>query len=169
MEEIKHRRKDELRRKYRIKTKGFKMITEELKQRITAKAGKLKHYKPRQTQYRQNKLLCCNQKALYEQLGGKRRETTDPPQADNARKFWSEIWVKPVQYQDDAEWLVKVEKELEVIKIQNNIVITGEGVIKQVGKMPNWKSPGLVYIQGFWLKRFDNLHLTIADILNNEL
>ena len=35
--------------------------------------------------------------------------------------------------------------------------------------MPNWKSPGLDYIHGFWLKRFSSLHRTIADILNNEL
>ena len=39
---IKHKRKDELRRKYSIKTKGFETVIEELKQRITAKAGKWK-------------------------------------------------------------------------------------------------------------------------------
>ena len=75
---------------------------------------------------------------------------------------------KLVQYKEDAEWLVKVEKELEVVKIQNNVVITKEDVIKQVRKIPNWKSLGLDYIQGFWLKRFSSLHQTIADILNNE-
>ena len=58
------------------------------------------------TQYRQNKLF----RWLYEELGGKRRETSDPPQADNARRFWSEMWDKSVQYKEDAEWLVKVEK-----------------------------------------------------------
>ena len=31
------------------------------------------------------------------------------------------------------------------------------------------KSPGFDYIQGFWLKRFNSLHQTIAYILNNEL
>ena len=35
--------------------------------------------------------------------------------------------------------------------------------------MPNWKSPGLDYVLGFWLKRFSSLHQTILDILNNEL
>ena len=44
---------------------------------------------------------------------------------------------EPVQYKEDAEWLVKDEKELEVVKIQNNVVITKEDVIKQVYKMPN--------------------------------
>ena len=49
-------------------------------------------------------------------------------------------------YKEDDEWLLKVEKELEVIKIQNNVVITKEDVIKQVQKMPKGKSPGLDYI-----------------------
>ena len=44
---------------------------------------------------------------------------------------------EPVQYKEDVEWLVKVEKELEVVKIQNNVVTTKEDVIKQVYKMPN--------------------------------
>ena len=140
-----------------------------MKQRIAAKAGKLKRYKARVTQYRQNKLFFCNQKALYEDLDGKGRETSDPPLADDAKKFWSEIRDKPAQYREDAEWLVKVEKELEVVKIPNNVVITKEDVIKPVLKMPNWKSPGLDYIQEFWLKIFSSLHQTIADIPNNVL
>ena len=71
---IKHRRKGKLWRKYSIKAKGFKTVTEELKERITPKVGKLKHYKSRVTQYRQNKLFHCNQKTLYEKLGGKHRK-----------------------------------------------------------------------------------------------
>ena len=46
-------------------------------------------------------------------------ETSDPPLADDARAFWSETWNKTVQLKKDAEWLLKVEKELEVVKIQN--------------------------------------------------
>ena len=88
----------------------------------------------------QTKQFRCNQRTLYEELGGKRRETSDLPQADDAKKFWSEIWDKPDQYKEDAEWLVKVEKELEVTKIQNDLVITKEDVIKQVRKMPTWQT-----------------------------
>ena len=86
-ENIKHRRKDELRRKYSSKAKGFKTLTEELKQRITAKAGKFKRYKARVTQYRQNKLFCCNKKALNEEVDDIHRETSDTPQAKKFRKF----------------------------------------------------------------------------------
>ena len=91
------------------------------------------------TQYRQNKPFRCNQKALSEELKRKRRETSGLPQTDDTRKFWIELWDKPVQYKEDAEWLSKVQKELEVVNIQNNVVLTKEDVIKQVRKMSNWK------------------------------
>ena len=83
------------------------------------------------TQYRQNKLFRCNQKTSYDEFDDKHRKTTDPPQTDDARKLWNEIWDTPVQYKEDAEWLVKVEKELEVVKIQNNVVITKDDIIGQ--------------------------------------
>ena len=35
--------------------------------------------------------------------------------------------------------------------------------------MSNWRSPGLDYIQGIWLRRFSSFHQTIAEILNNKL
>ena len=100
------------------------MVTKELKQRIVAKTGKLKCYKARVTQYRQKKLFRWNQKSLYEELGVNCREASDPTQAENVRKLWNEIWDKPAQYKEDTEWLVKVEKELQVVKIQNNVLIT---------------------------------------------
>ena len=82
------------------------MVTEQLKQRITAKTGKLKRYKARVTQYRQKKMFRSNQEALYEELGVNCREGSDPTSADNARKVWSEIWDKRGQYKEDTEgWL----------------------------------------------------------------
>ena len=63
----------------------------------------------------------------------------------------------------------KGKKNLEVVKIHSNVVITKMDVIKQVRKMRSCKSPGLGYIQGFWLKRFSSLHQTIPDIQSNEL
>ena len=49
------------------------MVIEELKQRITAKAAKMKRYKGRINQFRQNKLFRNNQKRLFEELGGNKR------------------------------------------------------------------------------------------------
>ena len=38
-----------------------------------------------------------------------------------------------------------------------------------VNKTPNWKSPGPDLVQGFWLKRFTNLHERITLQLNECL
>ena len=53
----KERKKEELRRKYRIKAKGFKVAIEELNQRISTKSEKLRRYHAFGNQHRQNKLF----------------------------------------------------------------------------------------------------------------
>ena len=35
---------------------------------------------------------------------------------------------------------------------------TKESLKKILGRLPNWKSPGLDLVQGFWLKNFSSLH-----------
>ena len=52
---IKKRKKQELRKKYIITKKSFKVVTEELKQIIFAKQQKLRCYGAQGKQYRQNK------------------------------------------------------------------------------------------------------------------
>ena len=56
--------KCELKKKYKIKAKGFNTVIEELKQRMSAKTLKLKRYKSRGKQYRQKELLRKTEK-LY--------------------------------------------------------------------------------------------------------
>ena len=62
---IRKRKKEELRKKYRIKVKGSKVVVEELKQTISAKSENLRDYSARGNQYKQNKLFRWNQKTLY--------------------------------------------------------------------------------------------------------
>ena len=60
-----------------MKAKGFKVVIEELKQRISAK-------------YRQNKLSQCNQKkAFYQELGGKVTPAQVSSDAEEVKEFWS--------------------------------------------------------------------------------
>ena len=47
----------QLEKKYSIKRKGITKVMEELKQRILAKAAKIKRYEQRRTQYKQNILF----------------------------------------------------------------------------------------------------------------
>ncbi|XP_067023908.1 uncharacterized protein [Acropora muricata] len=53
---------EQLEKKYNIKGKGITTVLEELKQRILAKAAKIKRYDQRRTQYKQNILFKQDQK-----------------------------------------------------------------------------------------------------------
>ena len=112
-----------------MKAKDFKVVIEKLKQRISAKSEKLRCYCALDSQYRQNKLSRCNQKALYQELGAK--ET--PAQV---------LWDNPVPYKEDAEWLKEVELELENVNIQDKVELTEEYVTMQQRNMSNWEATG---------------------------
>ena len=56
--------------KYRVKRKGLPMVTEELKQRILAKAAKISRYEQRIQQYRINRLFRVDQKKVYNEFNG---------------------------------------------------------------------------------------------------
>ena len=107
-----------------------------MKQRISGKSEKLRRYSARGKQYSQNKLLRCNQKALYQELRGKERSTQVPPNAEEAKKFWGKLRDNLLPYKKDAEWLKEVELELENVNIQENVEITKEDVTMQLRKMP---------------------------------
>ena len=141
--------KCELKKKYKIKTKGFNNVIEELKQCISAKTLKLKRYKSRVKQYRQNRTFKNNQKALYEELDGKMRQEQVMSDAEESIKIWSELWDNPVDHDKNAEWIMTVEKELECVTQQGNINITKEDVFIHLRKMQNWKSPGPDGLHGF--------------------
>ena len=57
-----------LERKYSIRVKRFNVVIEELKQRITAIAAKVRRYQGRVDSYRQNRLFENNQRQFYREL-----------------------------------------------------------------------------------------------------
>ena len=58
----------ELNEKYRIQEKGLNHISEDVKQRVKAKAHDIQRYTNRNKGYQQNKLFQTNQKSLLNQL-----------------------------------------------------------------------------------------------------
>ena len=152
-----------------MKAKCFKVVVEELKQRISAKSEKLRCYCARDNQYRNNKLSRCNQKALYQEFGGKVTPAQVPSNAEEAKEFWSILWDNPVPYKDDAEWLKEVELELENVNVQDKVETTKEDVTMQLRNMPNWKATGQEGILEFWLKRFNSQHQRLTEELNENI
>ena len=64
---------ERLQRKYSIRVKRLNVFIEELKQRITAIAAKVRRYQGRVDSYRQNRLFENNQRQLYRELDQEKR------------------------------------------------------------------------------------------------
>ena len=59
---------ERLERRYRIRVKRLNVVTEELQQRITAIAAKVRRCRGWEDSYRQNRLFRNNQRQLYREL-----------------------------------------------------------------------------------------------------
>ena len=70
-----------------MKAKGFKVVNDGLKHRISAKSEKLRCYRTRRNQYRQKKLFRFNQKALYQELRGKEKPAEVPSDTEEGKEF----------------------------------------------------------------------------------
>ena len=87
--------KQQLRKKYNISRKGYQVVLEEVKQRLTAQAAKLKRYEDRGKFYNQNIMFESNQRSRFEDLEGEERDNIIPD-ADENRNFWDSIWGKSI-------------------------------------------------------------------------
>ena len=149
---------ERLERKYSIRVKRLNIVVEELKQRITAIAAKVRRYQGRVDSYRQNRLFENNQRQFYRELDQEEeRCDDDQPVAKESKQFWGNIWSQSADHKKDAKWLQDLRSEVNVKKQEKIDIITGS-LKKILGRMPNWKSPGPDLAQGFWLKSFSSLH-----------
>ena len=151
--------------KYGIKRKGLTTVIEELKQRLLAKAAKIKRYGDRITQYRQNRMFAVEQKKVYKELNGGANGKSVIPDAEESKKFWSEIWSIEKEHNRQAEWLQDLKREQSNVNMED-MEITEEMVKKQSRKIPNWKAPGRDGVQGYWIKKLSSMHARIANQLN---
>ena len=138
------------------------VVIEELKQRITAIAVKIRRYQGRLDSYRQNRLFGNNQRQFYRELDQeKERGDDDQPVAAESKQFWGNIWSQSVDHKKDAKWLRDLRNEVN-LKKQEKINITTGSLKKILGRMPNWKSPGPDLVQGFRLKNFSSFPGKVA-------
>ena len=86
---------------------------EELKQKITAKASKVKQYNSRIKQLQDNRNFQTNQGRFFKNLEGK-KERTKPPNAEDATAFWKAIWSTKVEHKRVAGWIDKQKRRCHV-------------------------------------------------------
>ena len=123
-------------------------MTEELKQRILAKAAKLSWYEQRIQQYR-DRLFKVDEKKVYNEFNGQTGSSNrDIPNAEESKTFWSVIWSVEKEHNKEAKWMSNLNEEMVKLE-QPNVVINEDNVKKQCSKMPNWKAPGHVGFQVF--------------------
>ena len=59
-------------------------------------------------------------------IDGYDRENEVWPDADESKKFLSELWDKNVSHNENAEWLPDMKREYQSVRMQPNINITEE-------------------------------------------
>ena len=110
-------------RKYDIKQKGEKVVIGELKQRLQAKATKLKRYEERINRYQVNRLFQQDPKRVYQQMNGisssfneARPDAGESQQLRGGETHGADTWGKEVLQSENAEWLKELKKEREEVR-----------------------------------------------------
>ena len=108
---------ERLERKYSIRVKRLNVVVEELQQRITAIAAKVRWYQERVDSCRQNRLFKNNQRQFYRELDQEEeRCDDDQPVTEESKQFWGNIWSQSADHKKDAKLLQDLRSEVNVKK-----------------------------------------------------
>ena len=113
-----------LERKYSIRVKRLNVIIEELKQRITAIAAKVRRYQGRVDSYRQNRLFENNQRQFYRELDQEEDSCDDDQQIDittgSLKKMLGRMpnWKSPGPDLVQGFWLKNLSSLHEKVRLQ---------------------------------------------------
>ena len=126
--------------KISIRVTRLNVVIEEMKQRVTAIAAKVRSYQGRVDIYRQNRLFQNNQRKFYRELDQEeeRCDDDDLPVAEESKQFWGNKWSQSADHNTDAKWLQDLRSEVDVKK-QEKIDITRGSLKKILGRMPKWR------------------------------
>ena len=92
---------ERLEKKYSIGVKRLNVVIEELKQRFTAIAAKVRRYQRRVESHRQNKLFENNQRQFYRELDQEEERCGDnQPVAEESKQFWGTIWSQSADHKN---------------------------------------------------------------------
>ena len=85
-------------------------LTETLKQKVQAKAQRIRRYEKRKTQYNQKKIFKEDHKKFYRNLSMKIIEAREPLSMAEAETYWKSIWGEKAQHNERAEWIRREQK-----------------------------------------------------------
>ena len=138
---------------------------EEINQKVLAKEGRLKRYRQRVKQYRQNRTFQNNERKFYQQLGGSDTKTYQQQDAKETERFWTKIW-EPKKHNENAEWINNITRELDGLEEDPKMEIHVDLLKITLKRISYWKAPGHDGIHGFWFKKFTSFHERLALEMN---
>jgi hypothetical protein len=122
-------------------------LTETLKQKVQAKAQRIRRYEKRETQYSQNKMFKEDTKKFYRNLGMKNIEARESPSVAEAETYWKSLWGEEPQNNERAEGIRRKQKRKISLMDWRPIQISEFALY--LLKAHNWKSPGNDQIQNY--------------------
>ena len=160
--------KEMLYKKYKIKTpKDHTKLSEHLKQKVAAKACRIKRYTERSAQYQQNKMFSENTCRFYNTIMGKTYTANITPSKQEVECFWKDIWEQDTSHNATAPWIQReYEKTAKIDRMEWDSITETELKIA-INAAANWKAPGVDGITNFWLKTLTATHASLAYAFNN--
>ena len=141
---------------------------DEINQKVLAKEGRLKRYRQRVKQYRQNRTFQNNERKFYQQLVESDTKTYQQSHVKETERFGAKIW-EPKKHKENAEWINNITKELDGLEEGPKMEIHVDLLKTTLKIISNWKAPGLDGIHSFWFKKFTSLHRRLALEMNRCL
>lgn len=142
---------DEIRKEYKASKKKMKYATEKLKQRVATIAAKLNRYQRPIDRFSQNKMFNNNQRQFHRELDQEWERCKDQkPDAEEKKKFSGCIWDLSVTQKKDARWFKDLKSVTEICKKEK--IYINEEKLRNISRIPNYKSPASNLVQGIWLK-----------------
>ena len=130
-----------------------------LKEKKFAGATKIRRYEERKLYYNQNNFFVTNQKQIYQELDGRSNIPNKASDAQEAPKFWNNIWSIPGNFNENASWLPKVKERLSEIDKHEDIRIRVQNVKMTIRKMTNGNCLVLTQFKCIDLRRFHHYTL----------
>ena len=121
---------------------------EEINQKVLSKEGRLKRYRQRVKQYRQNKTFQNNERKFYRQLGGSDAKAYQQPDIKETERFWTRIW-QPKKHNENAEWINDITRELDTLEEGYEMEIHVDLLKTALKRISNGKASGHDGIHGF--------------------
>ncbi|XP_030765588.1 uncharacterized protein LOC115889668 [Sitophilus oryzae] len=138
-------------------------IANTLKQKLKAKAGRIRRYRESTQRRKQNMKFNTSQRAYYRNLKINSNQPVGPlPTEEEIENYWSSIWSQPVNHNTDSTWIRDIEAELFHLPTMEPITITSDLVAEVIRLTQNWKAAGPDGIHNFWVKRLKSTHTYIA-------